>query len=275
MTLGISMPSYVNWANAKRFGKMIPYYICDGSIVQQDALQRIVRGTKDAATGKYVGGVGYKNLGGAIRQSFLETEAAYKGVLQQHGSFFKYAKTTLKNLPGEIGNAWTTNSAAAKAAGKSAAWAGFKGAGGALLKRLPLVGSLIYCATEVPNIARATADGGLVSGAAETIKAGTKIAGFTAGAAIGQALIPIPIVGAIVGGMVGEGLASLVTGKSYTEQKQEIKEEAISEAQSGHIDTGATNPFSNGLTKEQMAQLAQLEEMIAKDPKFNQEITMA
>ena len=266
----LSVPSYVNWSNFKRFGKMIPYYICDGSIVQQEALERIVRGTKDA-TGKRVGGVGYRNLGSSIKQSFLETEKAYKGVVAENGGFFKYAGKTLKNFPGEVGQAWSAGGSAAKAAGKSAFLGGLKGAGGALLKRLPLIGSILYCATEIPNICRATADGGLMTGAAETVKAGTKIVGFTAGAAIGQALCPIPIVGAIVGGMIGEKLGSLVTGKSYTEQKREIQDEAVSQAQSQqgrHLDTGSTNPFANGLTEEQQAQLAQLEEMIANDPQF-------
>lgn len=267
---GLSIPSYVSWANVKRFGKMIPYYICDGSIVQQEALERIVRGTKDAA-GKRVGGVGYKNLGHSIKQSFLETEAAYKGVVAENGGFFRYAGKTLRNFPGELSQAWTSSGAAAKAAGKSALWGSVKGAGSAVLKRLPLIGSLIYCATEVPNICRATAEGGVVTGATEVLKAGTKIAGFTAGAAIGQALCPIPVVGAVIGGMLGESLASFITGKSYTEQKEKIKEEAVAEAtqsQGKHIDTGSTNPFANGLTEEQQAKLAQLEELIANDPQF-------
>lgn len=267
--MGLSIPSYVTWSNVRRFGKMLPYYICDGSVVHQDALQRIVRGTKDA-TGKYVGGAGYKNFGSSLRSSLLETEAAYKGMLAEHGSFWKYAGNTFRQLPHELGSAWTTGKAAAQAASKSGVWGGIKSVGSALGKRIPLIGSVIYALTEIPNIARATADGGIVSGAVEAGKAVGKLAGFTAGAAIGQALCPIPFVGAIIGGMLGESLVSLFTGKSYTEQKEAIQQEALTEAGvGGQMDTGSTNPFANGLTEEQQAQLAQLDEMIRKDPQFN------
>lgn len=282
MAMDFSIPSYVNWSNVKRFGKMIPYYMCDGSIVQQEALERIVRGTKDA-TGKRVGGVGYKNFGGSLKQSMLETEKVYKAVVAENGGFFRYAGKTLKNFPSEVSGAWKTSAEAAKAAGKSSLWSGIKGVGGTLMKRLPLIGTMALALTELPNIGRATADGGLLSGAAEAAKAGTKLLGFTAGGAIGQALCPIPFVGAIIGGILGEKIASLIAGKSYTEQKEEIKEEAKkevvqelqqqsqsnAEAQAQVLDTGSTNPFANGLTREQMEQLAQIEEMIENDPQFN------
>ena len=79
--MGLSIPSYVTWSNVRRFGKMLPYYICDGSVVHQDALQRIVRGTKDA-TGKYVGGAGYKNFGSSLRSRFLKQKQLIKVCLQ-------------------------------------------------------------------------------------------------------------------------------------------------------------------------------------------------
>lgn len=286
MAVDFSIPSYVNWSNVKRFGKMIPYYLGDGAVVQQEALENIVKGTKDA-TGKRVGGAGYRNLGSSIRKSYLETERAYKAVVAENGSFLKYVKNTLKNFPSELSGSWKTSSEAAKIAGKSATWAGIKGVGSTLLKRMPLIGSFLLLASEIPNIGRATVDGGLVSGATEAVKAGARITGFTAGGAIGQALIPIPIVGFIIGGMLGEKVASLLTGKSYTEQKEEIKQEAKQEAaqeiqqqlegnaEAQALDTGSTNPFANGLTREQMAQLAQIEEMIANDPQFNGQGQMA
>ena len=285
MVLGVSaIPTYATWSNVRRFGKMIPYYLCDGAVVHQEALEKIVRGAKDA-TGKRVGGAGYTNFGASFKKSLLETEQAYKGVLEANeGSFFKYAKKSLKELPGEMASGWKTAGEAAKAAGKSGLWGSIKGAFNPVLKKLPLVGSIIYAATEIPNIAKATADGGLVAGAAETVKAGGRMLGFTAGAAIGQALIPIPLVGAIVGGMVGEKLASLVTGKSYTEQKQEIQEEAIAEvqgqtpAQEG-VPQGdgaeeeeyiVQNQFGGTLTNKQLAELEQLQnEIIKRDSTFN------
>ena len=285
MTFGLSIPSYVNFANVKRFGKMIPYYICDGSIVQQESLEKLVRGTKDAS-GKRIGGAGYKNFGTSLRKSFLETEKAYKGVLREHGSFWKYAGNTFKKLPSEVGSAWTTGKTAAQAASKSGIWGGIKGAASALGKRLPLIGSAIYAVTEIPNIFRATADGGIVSGAAETVKTVGRMVGFTAGAAIGQALCPIPFVGAVIGGMIGDKLASLVTGKSYTEQKEEIQQETLAQTgavqgqpQEAEKEEGAKeieipeeiaqNPYAQGLTKEQLAQLAEIDKKLKQNPQLN------
>lgn len=282
MTIGISaIPSYISWSNARRFGRMLPYYLCDGSIVQQEALEKIVRGTKDVATGKYVGGTGYKNLGSALRKSFLKTETAYKSVLAKEGSFWKYAGKTLRGLPSEISMAWNEGGTIAKAVGKSSFWGSVKGAGSALGKRIPLVGSLIYAATEIPNIARATADGGLISGAAETAKAIGRMTGFTAGAAIGQVLIPIPFVGGIIGGMLGEKLASLATGKSYSEQKEKIQNEAIADAgakaenqygtpspnaevQGAAEEFVVENPFGGTLTNKQLAELQRIQNEIIK-----------
>ena len=45
------------------------------------------------------------------------------------------------------------------------------------------------------------------------------------GFAIGQALIPIPIVGGLIGSFVGDWLVSKVVGKSYSEQKAEAEEQ--------------------------------------------------
>ncbi len=66
------------------------------------------------------------------------------------------------------------------------------GVGKLFSKLLNIFGPLITFFTELTS-----EDGGLVSAAAAT-------AGFLAGAALGQALIPIPVVGAIVGGILGE-----------------------------------------------------------------------
>ena len=71
---------------------------------------------------------------------------------------------------------------------------GFKNLGVTKLfeKLLNVFGPLITFFTELTS-----EDGGLVSATAAT-------AGFLAGAALGQAFIPIPVVGAIVGGILGE-----------------------------------------------------------------------
>ncbi len=263
--VSLSIPPYVNWNNVKRVVKMAPYYWGDGMVTHQDALEKLVRGTKDAS-GKYVGGRGFKNFGQSLRESFLETESAYKGVMAKEGGFCKYVGNTLRKFPSEVSAAWTKGGATAATAGKSALWGSVKGAGSAIGKRLPLIGSLIYAATQIPNIFEATKDGGLVSGGAELLKTGAKITGFTAGCAIGQAICPIPIVGGILGGMVGEWLTGLVVGKSYSEQKEEIQQEtAQAMQQQGGFDTGSTNPFSQGVDPQQ---LQMLQEMVANDPRF-------
>ena len=66
------------------------------------------------------------------------------------------------------------------------------GVGRLFSKLLGIFGPLITFFTEITS-----EDGGLVSATAA-------VAGFLAGAALGQALIPIPVVGAIVGGILGE-----------------------------------------------------------------------
>ena len=263
-----TLPSYVNWNNVKRFGKMFPYYVTEGADVQSRALERLVRGTKDA-TGKRVGGAGLKNFGSSLRAATLETESAYKALVAREGGFPRYVLNTIKNLPSEMSGAWKAGGEAAAAAGKSGLMGSLKGIGGVALKRMPLIGSLVYLATQVPNIFRATVDGGIVAGAAETVKSGAKVGGFCAGMAIGQALIPIPFVGGLIGGMVGEWLTEKVVGKSYTEQKEEIQREALAQAQA-QFDTGATNPFATGMTEQQ--QLAMLQQMMANDPRFQRTV---
>jgi len=282
MAIGLSIPSYATWSNVRRFGKMLPYYLCDGAVVQQEVLERIVRGTKDATTGKYTGGAGYKHLGKSIKTSILETEKAYKGVLTRDGSFWKYAGKSIRELPTELSTNWSAATTAAKAVGKSGFIGGLKSVGTTLGKKLPLIGSLIYAATEIPNIVRATADGGAISGAAEAAKTVGRMAGFTAGAVLGQVLIPIPLVGGIIGGMVGEKLASLVVGKSYTEQKEEIQQEAKTEAEKQskkgvHSEEEekeipneeeeyiVENDIGSTLTNKQLARLEELQRAIAEE----------
>ena len=269
--LGISSISpYLTWGNAKRLGKLFPYFVTEGSDVMSKSMEATIRGVKDA-TGKRVGGTGLRGFKGALRTGLHEVEAGHSALVAKYGSFPKYVGKVLRNLPGEMSAAWKAGGEAAAAAGKSSLMGSLKSVGSVGLKRLPLIGSLLYFATEVPNIFRATKDGGLVAGAAETLKAGARIGGFTAGMAIGQALIPIPFVGGLIGGMIGEWLTSKVVGKSYTEQKEEIQQEALAQAaQYQRFDTGATNPFATGMTEQQ--QLAMLQQMMANDPRFQRTV---
>ena len=65
------------------------------------------------------------------------------------------------------------------------------------------------------------------------------------GAAIGQALIPIPILGGIVGYMAGDWLMSKFTGKSHSEKKAELEEAQQQQIaqQQAMMQQYNTNPF--------------------------------
>ena len=127
---------------------------------------------------------------------------------------------------------------------------------------MPLLGGILAIAVELPNILSATKDKGIIGGVTETAKTTARVTSGMVGGAIGAALLsPIPVVGpilgSIVGYMAGDGLASLVTGKSHTEKKM-LAEEAQQPAngQQPHFDTGSTNPFAQPtLTPQELAML--------------------
>ena len=100
-------------------------------------------------------------------------------------------------------------------------------------KRMPLLGVLLTIGFEVPNIVSAFKDKGLVGGLVETGKSTARLAGATAGFAIGQALIPIPIVGGLIGAIAGDWLVSKVVGKSHSEKKAEA--EAAAQQQNEYV----------------------------------------
>lgn len=139
--------------------------------------------------------------------------------IQQKGGFWRNTWESLKSTPKVVSEGWAKGGAGktgwAKGCGQ------FKGALKGLGKRMPLIGTLMIAATELPNIFTAFKEGGLVTGVTEIGKAGLRLGAGMAGAAIGQALIPIPILGGIVGYMAGDWLMSKVTGKSYSEKKEE------------------------------------------------------
>ena len=65
----------------------------------------------------------------------------------------------------------------------------------------------------------------MIGGLVETGKTSARLVGQMGGFAIGQALIPIPIVGGLIGSFVGDWLVSKVVGKSHSEQKAEAEEQ--------------------------------------------------
>ena len=189
-----------------------------------------------------------------------------------NGGFFKNMWYQLKTTPSVINAERKTAAQLAKAAGKNTFWAGTKGFFKGVGKKMPLIGGVIACLSEIPNIWGATKEQGLWAGAKETVKSGTRLGAGMAGGAIGAALLsPIPVVGSLVGGilgyMLGDKLASFVTGKSYSEKKMD-EEEQLAQVQAqqeqlmqqyqqaqqaqqaqmtqvgGSFDTGTTNPFA-------------------------------
>lgn len=269
----MAMISAVNlgrlWNYAKRGVRMAPdFALGTGGEAFTNSLRTAVRGTKNSA-GQYVGGTGYKDFWTKLKTAFKASESHNNALIAQEGGFFKAMWKNLKDIPAGVKNGWTSGGAAALTAGKNGLWGSIKGAAKSLGSKMPLIGSLIFLAFETPNIVKATMNGGIVDGAAELVKAGSRAVGSMAGFCIGQALCPIPIVGGIIGGFVGEWLTSKIVGKSYSE-KQAEKEEKLAQAQpmtqGQHFDTGTTNPFAAGGMTADQYMMQQLQQAYMQDP---------
>ena len=131
-----------------------------------------------------------------------------------------YFTSQLSSTPELFKKEWIAGGKAAKAAGKSQLWGKIGGANKALMKRMPLIGGLIMVATQIPNLYKAFTDkdGGVATGLLETGKAVAKVGIDTAGFMIGQALIPIPFVGGMIGCMASSWLGEKILGKSYSDK---------------------------------------------------------
>ena len=92
-----------------------------------------------------------------------------------------------------------------------------------LSKKMPLIGSLLTIAFEIPNIVRAFSDGGIGAGMKEIFGAGIELGCISGGAAIGTAICPV--VGTVVGGIVGSIVGMFLRGKTYTEKQEEQQQE--------------------------------------------------
>lgn len=128
---------------------------------------------------------------------------------------------TIKGFPDDVIKAFQ---------GKKGLWGSTKAFGGALLKRLPL----LFVALEIPNIYSAYKDEGLVGGTVELAKSATKFAAGMAGFIAGQALIPIPLVGGLIGCFATDWVVGKILGKSHNEKKAEAEEkqnEALAQQQ--------------------------------------------
>ncbi len=171
---------------------------------------------------------------------------AYKAAeVSKNGSTWKTILNSLKNIPKDFKKGWTQGGIISAKKGnkflmqlKGAFKKGFKG-------KSMVLGAALLALFELPNIIKATFNEGVVQGGAEVIKAAAKLGGSSLGAAIGQALIPIPILGSLVGGIIGYSLTGLVAGKSYSERKAEEQQKLQEkEKQQQEQMQQSTNPFA-------------------------------
>lgn len=150
------------------------------------------------------------------------------GLKGANPSFFQYIKSSAKSWGQEI-----------SAGAKTGIWGGAKGVFGGIGKRMPLVGTALALAMEIPNLYNAffNKEGGVVTGSVETGKAALKLGAFAGGAAAGAAVgtFIFPGVGTVVGGLIGflgsalggiatSVVADKVLGKSFTEKAEEKME---------------------------------------------------
>ena len=189
---------------AKNYGRMLfdPKY--------QEVLTNSIAARKRAykIAGKSAYTDFHKNIGDAFNRAEKKTIKTpfWKNLKESLKTLFPDIKNTIKNTDG--------------------IWNKTKGTFKQLGKRMPLIGTLMIAATELPNIFSAFKDKGIIGGVTETGKAGLRLGGATVAGAIGQALIPIPFVGGLVGFIAGDLIMSKIVGKSHSEEKAEALAQA-------------------------------------------------
>lgn len=173
---------------------------------------------------------GLHDIKGSFKTAFKDSEKAIiDPKTGKAKSVWRAIADSFKSVPGEF------NALGKEAKFGSKLWKGL----GILGKRVPFILNVVGIAMALPTIFRAFSDGGAGAGVAEIGKEGAKIGAFAAGAAIGQALIPIPFVGGLIGGAVAGWLAGKITGKSYIEKQEEAAQ-----------NTAGNNETSNETTEE-------------------------
>lgn len=148
---------------------------------------------------------GYRNMHKSIWNSLKDAEK-----YTRNDKFFEEIWKTIKETPKDLRSSWTKSTGLLNTT---------KAVGGTLLKRLPL----LFVAMEIPNIYRAYRDEGLIGGTIEAGKSLFRGAAGMAGFAIGQTLIPIPIIGGLIGAFATDWVASKILGKSHTEKLEEAE----------------------------------------------------
>lgn len=269
MVMGISSTGLSNaWRYIRRAARIAPDFIVGtGNEKFSSTLADSFRGIK-GADGKRTGGLYFKKFWTQFKDAIKASEKHNKSVRRLHGGFWKDMGYQLKTFPKLVGKGWKIGAKAATAASKNAFFGGLKGSLGAIGKRLPLLGGILLLATEISNVNGGMKEGGIIGGAKEAGKSVARVGTGMLGMAIGTALIPVPVVGSIVGYMAGDFLAKLVVGKNYSERNAEAKMAAAQNstgtgaataaggAVGSNFDTGSTNPFGGStMTPEEIAKL--------------------
>lgn len=194
MGIGSIGGSYLNFTlgtGNEDIAKMITHQVRNRKANGQNYLTALYKGTKK--------GIGYSHK---------------KSI--KNGGFLK----SLKKGFGEIPNGWKNGKGFF---GKP--WGAIKGIG----KAMPAAFAFLTVASQIPNVYKAVKEKGVFQGVKET---GKTVARLTTGAlfaALGTAIAsPIPVVGSLLGGMVGysvgDWLATKIVGKSYSEKAEEQAE---------------------------------------------------
>ena len=237
-------------------------------------LPKLVFGTNSDAVGSAMRTAVKGAKGGSI---FSTMKAAGKAGLKtlEKGptgkAFLKSVGKDILGLPAFLKAGVKAGANAAKAAGKSTIWGGIKGFFGSAAKKMPLIGTLLAVGFELPNIFRAGSDKGVGEALKETGKAGARLVGGAAGAAIGSAICPG--IGSLIGWVAGEWLTGLVTGKTYTEKKEEAELQLQQQAaiqqyrQLGLSDADIQYCMENGISPQDAQQmLLQQQQGVVQNP---------
>lgn len=243
------------WSNAWRYTKAMPGFVLG---TQSEYMGEMLRNSHKTQK--------WKNMHKQIGDAFVKGVEAHETAVAKNGGFFKNLWKDLTSIIPDTKKEWKLAGEVAEKASKSKIWAQTKSVFKVLGKRMPLIGAVMTLAFELPNILKAGYNEGLITGAAEAGKTGVRLSTGAIGGAIGSALIPIPLLGALFGYAIGDKVGQLIVGKSYSEKQVAKQEEQAKTAPQFNFDASKI-PFGGGnpINDEEFQKL-QLAYMQAANP---------
>ena len=166
---------------------------------------------------------GFKQFRKQVGDAFIKGTENHENAVKKNNGFFRKMWNDITSIIPDTKQGWKEAGLLATSANKSTGsklWSQIKSVGKTFGKRMPLIGAALTLAFELPNIAKATWNEGLLSGAGETAKTGVRLGIGAIGGAIGSAIIPIPLLGSVVGYAVGDMIGKFIVGKSYSEKQE-------------------------------------------------------